>query len=274
MSGENKQVIEAELVEEEAALTETQSAAQMPALTQADRLLEIAITKGTDMAQLEKLMDLKERYDKEEARKAFTAALAAFKGEGVVISKDRTVGFETQTGFTSYTHASLGNIIEVATPCMSKHGLSHRWLTDQGDGVVKVTCILTHKAGHSESTTLQAAPDGSGKKNAIQQVSSTITYLERYTFLAITGLAVKEQDDDGQTSEPPPPEITKITESQHNLLHSKMTDNGLDVAIVMDWVMKVFPYVKTLSDLSAEHYEKVDKKLNDTIKKKQEAENS
>jgi hypothetical protein len=45
--------------------------------------------------------------------------------------------------------------------------------------------------------TMQAGKDESGKKNAIQQVASTNTYLQRYTFLAITGLATKGQDDDG-----------------------------------------------------------------------------
>ena len=54
--------------------------------------------------------------------------------------------------------------------------------------------------GHSESTTLEAAADQSGGKNAIQAIGSTVTYLERYTLLALTGLATHE-DDDGAGSE-------------------------------------------------------------------------
>jgi hypothetical protein len=57
--------------------------------------------------------------------------------------------------------------------------------------------------GHSESTSLTAAPDTSGSKNSIQAVGSTITYLERYTLLALTGLAAQGQDDDGQAMEAP-----------------------------------------------------------------------
>jgi len=48
---------------------------QHPTVSQPDRLLEMAISKGADMAQLEKFMDLKERHDKNEARKDFTLAL-------------------------------------------------------------------------------------------------------------------------------------------------------------------------------------------------------
>ena len=169
---------------------------QHPTVSQPDRLLELAISQGADMAQLEKFMDLKERYDANEARKAFTMALAAFKSEGVHIGKDKEVSYSG----TFYTHASLGNIIDKATPILSKHGFSHRWETNQSDaGIIKVSCILTHESGHSESTSLQSAPDVSGKKNPIQAIASAITYLERYTFLAITGLAVQDMaEDDGQ----------------------------------------------------------------------------
>jgi len=166
--------------------------------SQPDRLLEIAIEKGADLEQLDKLLQLKERFDNEISRKSFTAALSAFKSEDICIKKDKTVVIDKNDGGQySYNHASLGNVVALSVKLMSKHGLSHRWEIKQGDARVKVTCILTHKDGHSEETTLEASPDSSGSKNGIQQVSSTITYLQRYTFLSITGLAVEEMDDDG-----------------------------------------------------------------------------
>ena len=168
-----------------------------PTASQPDRLLEMAMEKGASLEQLEKFMDLKDRHDKSEAQKAFTQALSRFKAEGVNIEKDKDVAY----GQTFYSHASLGNIISKATPILSKHGFSHRWETNQTDGTITVKCILTHSQGHSESTQLQSAPDNTGGKNSIQAIASSITYLERYTFLAITGLAVKDQiDDDGKTA--------------------------------------------------------------------------
>jgi hypothetical protein len=45
---------------------------------------------------------------------------------------------------------------------------------------------------------MEAGADVSGKKNAIQSVASSITYLSRYTLLAATGLAAVDMpDDDG-----------------------------------------------------------------------------
>lgn len=166
------------------------------------QLLQIAIEKGTDMAQLEKLMDLQERYEANQARKEYVKAMASFKSNSPDIYKDKEVAFSG----TYYTHASLGNICEVVTQSLANHGLSHRWHCEQEESKVKVTCIITHVLGHSESTSLQAKPDDSGKKNSIQQIASTVTYLQRYTLLAATGLAVKDMlDDDGKDAEPEKP---------------------------------------------------------------------
>ena len=243
--------------------------------TQTDRFVEMALQSG-DMERLEKMLDLKERFDKEESRKQFTAALAEFKAEDMNIVKDRNVSFTTKAGdTTSYTHASLGNIVKLSVPIMSKHGLSHRWLTEQLDkGVIRVTCILTHKGGHSESTSLQAAPDDSGKKNNIQRVSSTITYLERYTYLAITGLAVEEQDDDGQgAGAPAAPAVEIITGDQIKTLDARITDNNLDSDLFTGWLAKKCPYTMGIVDkLAVDNYDMVLAQLDKTIKLKHEKE--
>ena len=47
-----------------------------------------------------------------------------------------------------------------------------------------------------ESTTLSGPPDTTGSKNDLQSIGSTISYLQRYTLLALTGLATFDMDDD------------------------------------------------------------------------------
>lgn len=165
-------------------------------------LLRIAVERGSDMVQIEKLMDLKDRYDANEARKAFVVAMAEFKKTAPTILKDKNVSF---TG-TSYSHATLGGICEVVISSLAEHGLSHDWDTVQPDnGMIEVTCIITHLMGHSKRTTMKAPPDNSGKKNAIQQIASTVTYLQRYTLLGACGLATSDTpDDDGRGGSPEP----------------------------------------------------------------------
>jgi hypothetical protein len=240
-------------------------------ISQADRLVEMAISNNADPERLDKLLDLKERYDKEEARKAFTAALADFKGENVQIVKDKPVGYTNKDGsFTGYKHATLGNVVGTAVPHMSKHGLSHRWNVEQSQGSIKVTCILTHKGGHSEEVSMFAAPDDTGKKNSIQQVASTVTYLERYTFLSITGLAVEDQADDDGQQDAPVVEFEYINEDQVNSLHAKITES-LDMDIFLRWLASSAIKAGRLEDIPADRFKTVMSKVNASIKAKAEA---
>ena len=164
-------------------------------------LLRMAVEQGADLDRLERLMALQERWEANEARKAFTIAMTAFKSEPMEIFKRKKVGYETTKGdFVGYTHAELSDVTDVVGPAMARHSLSYRWDVKQEQGQVVVACIVTHIMGHSERVTMNAAPDASGKKNAIQQVASTLTYMQRYTLLAVTGMSTKGMDDDGESS--------------------------------------------------------------------------
>ena len=156
-------------------------------------MIEVALTQGADLEKLEKLLELQERWEQNEARKAYTEAMAAFKANPPKIEKNKHVEF----GNTKYNHASLDNVTEKINSSLSTHGLHASWSTAQNGGVISVTCKITHTLGHCEETTLSASADASGGKNAIQAIGSTVTYLERYTLLAITGLATEDQDNDG-----------------------------------------------------------------------------
>lgn len=162
------------------------------------QMLAIMTQRGVSMADLKDLVALAKDWEANEARKAFVEALAAFKAESLTIGKDKHVVYpNSKGGNTDYWHATIGNIISVVAPALSRHGLSHRWKTEQLDGgMIRVTCILTHIKGHSEETSLSSSRDDSGGKNNIQAVGSTVSYLQRYTLLALTGLATRDQEDD------------------------------------------------------------------------------
>jgi hypothetical protein len=176
-------------------------------------LIHTAISKGANMDQLERLMGLQERWEKNRARRAFVEAMNAFKREDAPeILKNKQVDYTTRDGDrVRYDYATLDNVCRAANQGLSKHGISHRWTIQQnGDGLIRVTCILTHDMGHSEETTLVAGPDQSGKKNPIQQLASAVNYLERYTLLAAIGSAAAGTDDDGRGAGEPPMETLQI----------------------------------------------------------------
>src|SRR5574340_786051 len=121
-------------------------------------MLQMAVSQNADLDKLEKLMALQERYEANEAKKAFTKALSEFKATGITIDKDKHVKY----GNTEYNHATLGNICNIIGAELSKYGLSYRWNTEQLEGKIKVTCVLMHVLGHSETVSLESGADSSG----------------------------------------------------------------------------------------------------------------
>ncbi len=215
-------------------LIEKNEQAVLPSTSTPADLLAVAVSQGADLDKLEKLMELQERWEANEARKAYVRAMNEFKAHAPEIVKDREVAYNTSSGTTAYRHASLHNVTQTIIEALAEHGFSHRWNVEQLDGgQIRVTCVITHEMGHSESTPLQAGPDQSGGKNNIQAVASTVSYLERYTLLAATGLATKEMDDDGRGSE-----IEYITEDEALAIHAKITDNDIDLAKFLAWLKK------------------------------------
>lgn len=181
--------------------TVTQSAALTPM-----ELMDKALSSGAGVDTLGKLMELQERWEQNQAKKAFDEAIAAAKAEIGPIKKNRHVGYDSkkaEAGRTEYSHEDFAEIAKQINPILATHGLSYRFRTaSPPDAAVTVTCIISHRMGYSEENSLQAPRDTSGSKNPIQAIGSTVTYLQRYTLKAALGLAA-ENDDDGQQSGAP-----------------------------------------------------------------------
>lgn len=166
-----------------------------PAANSPMGMMLAAIQQGATLEQVEKMMDLQERWERTEAKKAYDAAFANFKAEAVRIVKGRKV---TDGPLKNKSYAELHDVVDAVTPALSKHGLSSSWkLTRDEKDWMEVTCYLRHVGGHEESVSMGGPPDAGGAKNAIQARASTKTYLERYTLKAITGLSEQDDDDDG-----------------------------------------------------------------------------
>lgn len=226
---------------------------QTPVAITPMEMLNSAITRGDSLDKLERLMDLNDRWEKAQAKKAFIEAKAAFKASAPVITKDKT-----NNQYNS-RYASIGSVVNAVNEALSKHGLDADWQFDQSNGI-RVTCILTHVAGHSESVSLVGTPDTSGAKNPLQQIKSTLTYLKLATFEAVTGIATKEgnRDDDGNASGV----ASFISDEQVEELTALITETKTDIAKFLE-----IGKVESLSDITAENFGKA-KALLEQKKKK------
>ena len=208
-------------------------------------LIQAAITQGANLEQLEKLLSLQERWEQNEAKKAYNKAMAAFKANPPKIDKDRHVGYSTAKGKTSYSHASLYNVVDKITAELSKYGLSSSWRTEQTNNQIKVSCRISHELGHFEETSLTADADNTGSKNSIQAIGSTVTYLQRYSLLSLTGLATYDQDNDGQLPE------DKIDENKVKILNDLIKELEVDLPKFLEYMA-----VEKVEDIPASAFAK------------------
>lgn len=224
-------------------------------------IMALATQENVDVDKMHALFELQTKYEANEARKAYHAAMAHFRAIVPEVVFDKEVAYDN----VYYEYNTLAGTLKQIQDSLKECHLSISWTygtTEKGDTLV--TCIVTHAQGHSESTSLAAAADNSGKKNAIQAVKSTTSYLRRITMEGMLGLAAKADDDDGQTAVP------VITDKQYENLTVKVAETDTN----MEELCKTYN-VEHLSNLPADLYRAVMTVLNAKAKlMKQEAENA
>lgn len=222
------------------------------ALTPMDMIAR-ATESGASVETLEKLMALQERWQASQSKQAFDEAMAAAKAEIPVIFKNRTVDFTSAKGRTNYKHEDMAGIARQVDPILARHGLSYRYRTSSvPNEPVTVTCIVSHRLGHSEENTLSAGRDDTGNKNSIQQIGSTVTYLQRYTLKAALGLSAST-DDDGNA---PDKDVGPINMDQAQELAKIIKTVGADT----EKFCAIFK-VESMADLPSSRFDEAKKRL-------------
>lgn len=181
-----------------------QSTAVAPVDHSPDNMIMIAINSGRPMAEVEKLIDMRNAEIKRLAKLKYLHAMKAFQAICPNLVKKKEVKFDHRDGQgkTEYKYADLATIQDIIREPLSSMGLSVGWTTTEDKDLITVTCSCSHEGGHSESTSLSGQADTSGKKNNIQSKASTITYLRRYTLTGILGISTGDIDNDGVGAAP------------------------------------------------------------------------
>jgi hypothetical protein len=162
-------------------------------------LISQAIEKGLGVAELKELMDLQERWEANQARKAFFEAFTKFQASAPDIRKNKKVDVDLKTGGKmAYNYAPLADICRQLNKPLEQAQISYRWEIKDDGATIQVTCLVSHVLGHTERTSMTASPDATGAKNAIQARGSAIEYLKRYTLIGALGLSTTDSDIDGQ----------------------------------------------------------------------------
>lgn len=209
---------------------------ELPAAPTPMTMIDRAVQQGAGVETLEKLMALQERWEKNQARKAFNEAIAEAKARVRPVVRNRE-------GHNSKRYADFAAIATAVDPILADLGLSYRFRTEQGERI-NVTCILSHRDGHQETTTLSGPPDASGSKNAIQAIGSTLTYLQRYSLVQMLGLAASD-DDDGKAGGAGTP----ISTEQIHTIQRLVLESGANVTAFLNYMK-----AESISDIPAAKY--------------------
>lgn len=233
----------------------TQVVATEPAApTESGNVLQIisraAADPSVDIEKLERLLAMQERITARSAQAEYAAALAEMQPHLPMIAERGAI--KDRSGNAQSRYALWEDIVTTITPILSAHGFALSFRTANEANMVSVTGVLSHRAGHSESTTLALPIDTSGSKNAVQSVGSSTSYGKRYTASALLNLRTGEIDDDGRIGGDEP----RIDEDQIANLQALMDEVGADKA-------RFFAYLKitALDEIYARNYSSVVKLL-------------
>ena len=226
METQEQKIEKVDIIEDKVDIVEkNQQNNEINALT----LIDKAIEKDIDVDKFAKLVDIVKMLENEKAKRDFYEALSNFQGEVPPIKKlsRADMGY----GRPKYNYAEFGEIVTTIQEPLKKHGLSYHFEIgnestiikgEKGEDVivefVSVTCTVAHKSGYEKTTTMIVQKDAGAGKSNVQAVGSTITYLKRYTLLALLGIGTADPDDDAVSTIPTTTKNTNKKEDKSDLL--------------------------------------------------------
>lgn len=229
----------------------------LPTLRTPMEMVAHAVAQNATPDTLERLLAMQERYERNEARKAYEKAIAAARAKIGPIFKSAEV--RMGQGRPAYRYERLDDIEREVVPALSEHGLSYRWSTkvpESRPDLIVVTCRIAHKDGHFEESSLPGPHDTSGAKNPLQAIGSSVTYLCRITLKAALGLSATTDTD---ANEP----VELVTEMEVAQLRRRIEDVGMTeerVCAHPDFKLK------RLEDMPASLFDRAMRKLDDVAK--------
>lgn len=126
--------------------------------------------------------------NKSEHINELVAALAKARMHFSPITRDRRVEVKTRTGGSySFSYAPLDTVVEATYKALCDNGLA----VIQLPGPEGLETILAHSSGQYISNITQIVQMEAGP----QALGSAITYARRYSYAAILGIAVVDDDD-------------------------------------------------------------------------------
>lgn len=228
---------------------DTLPAAAPPPESTPARLLELAVQSNADPEKLRQLMDLQERWEAQNAKRAYFAALASFQRVCPHIPKTKAV--RNRDGSERYRFAPLDDIVAAVRGPLMACGFSYRFETAHNDdGSVRVACVVQHEGGHTERSEVVIPTFAGQGTNKAQDTGVAITYGRRYAFSDAFGITTGDEDTDGRGLDDEPADL--ITAQQALDIEALISEVGADRARFLRHCG-----VERAGDIKAAHFKRV-----------------
>lgn len=168
-----------------------------------------------DIDKMERLIALQVRLMEMESVRSFNADIAAMQEKIIPVIKRGKADYGNNS--TKYSYAKYADIDAVIKPVLTEFGFSLSFSIEGNHYVGK----LSHKLGHSISTSIELPIDKTGSKNAIQAQGSTITYAMRYLASMLLNIATLDDNDAHKPTE-------FVSEAEWKELDGLVTESAVD----------------------------------------------
>jgi len=157
--------------------------------SQAAAMIQMAVDKGMPAEQLREFLAARREWEADEARKAYSQAIADFQSRCPIIEKGDKAH--------NKAYAAMDRIWRTIRPLLDETGLSIVWTVNANTEYgLHIEGEIRHRAGHSVAIAYDLPmPDKVTGQNAAQQMGSASSYAKRYATCAALGIVTGEDDD-------------------------------------------------------------------------------
>lgn len=187
-------------------------------------LVRLAMEGNLDTDKLKELLEIQKDYEANEAKKAFSNAMAECQKEMPMIMRNAD---NLQTNSKYSKHEMICKLIK---PIYTKHGFSLSFHEGKAetDGWMQILCDVDHALGFSKQYHIDLPLDDKGIKGTVNKTGihakgSTFSYGRRYLTLMIFDLATYD-DNDGNVAPP----VERLSEEQIETIMALMSEVGAD----------------------------------------------
>ena len=210
---------------------------------------------NVDIDKMQRLMEMREREMARIAQVEFNKAMKAAQAEMPQVVRD------ADNDQTKSRYARYETISEAIQPVITKHGFSLTFSegTPAKENHIRVQCDVMHDAGHVKQYHADIPFDNVGMKGNANKTNthaygSTKSYGKRYLKCDIFDVALKNEDDDGNSADAGP---ILISPEQVERIRALIDETGTDIQKFCEWAK-----IEAIPDLHAKNFDKVVTALN------------